>query len=113
MKNGCSFRNQIGKEPTGIAVVTTSICKGIVLFAMAMKIEADIDSTLFTEVSYSLFNFIYLRMEYFAWLSPSPIQIHTTCVTSEVTIDNPVYIDHGIDLNSYILKKPPVLWGIN
>jgi hypothetical protein len=45
MKNWRGFRNQIREKPTSITVMTTCIGEGIVLLAMAMKIEADINPT--------------------------------------------------------------------
>ena len=105
MKKMIMTRNQVRQYPTSIRILLTWIAKYIILFTMPMKIEASLYSKFLRHLLDLLLYLIYLSMKYFWWLFPTSVQIYTSYITSEITIDDPVNIDHRVYQKHTIFKK--------
>ena len=72
---------------------------------MSMKIEASLYSKFLSHLLDLFLYLIDLSMKYFRWLFPTSVQIYTSYITSEITIDDPVNIDHRVYQKHTIFKK--------
>lgn len=81
------------------------IAENVVLFAVSMKVKTCLNLRSLRVILDLSFDFIYLWMEYLRGLFPPSIQINTSDVASEVSIDNSINVDHWIYLDDAVLEN--------
>ena len=81
------------------------IAKNVVLFAVPMKIETCLYFCSLRVVLNLLFDLIDLWMKYLGRLFPASVQINSSDITPEVSIDDSIYIDHWIYFDDAVIKN--------
>ena len=65
--------NQVGQYSTSIGVMFARIAENIILFAVAMQINTELNLPFLVIADYFLFDLHEMRMEYFGGVFPSTI----------------------------------------
>lgn len=72
---------------------------------MSMKVKTRLDLRPFRAILNLSLDLINLWMEYLGRLFPPSVQIHSCDITSEVSVDNSIYINHRIYLYDAVIKN--------
>lgn len=94
-----------GQYPAGVGVLLAGIAEDVVLLAVPVQIQAELDTPLLAEVMYSFFELEQLRVEKPGGLPPATVEVDPRHIASEIPVNDPVHIHHRKDLEDEVLEQ--------
>jgi hypothetical protein len=88
------LRHEIWQNPALERVDLASITKNSIHLAMAMQINTAENLVLFRVAEDGLLDLVYLRVKNSRGKLPSAVQVYPADVTSEISVDNSIDVDH-------------------
>ena len=68
-----------------------------------MQINAHLNSIAILKFGYLIFDLVYLWMDLLWWILPGSVEVIACQITSEITINDTIYIDHRKNVEIIVL----------
>lgn len=104
-------RNEVRQNTASVGVVLTGVAEHVVFLTVAMKIKYCFNPASLSQPLDSPPNLSHLGMKHLRRLLPAAIEVYSCDIATKITINDSVYIDHGVYFDYTMLKQ--ILYGFS